>query len=69
MMVNLVSPISVAILSARMVANEHFGGFLTKKNEKEGEQGGNTKSWKERMEEIIAKSKKEKVWISYCNKI
>lgn len=43
-----------------MVAKEHFGGFL--KNSNYEELGGQKqKSWKERMEEVIAKSKKEKV--------
>lgn len=43
-----------------MVAKEHFGGFMTNSNHEELG-GQNQKSWKERMEEIIAKSKKEKV--------
>ena len=43
-----------------MVGEEHFGGFLTKK-EGEGEAEVKHKSWKERMEEIISQSKKEKV--------
>lgn len=42
-----------------MVAEEHFGGFLTKRSD-EGDEGPK-KSWKERMEEIITKSKREKV--------
>ncbi len=46
--------------SAKMVGEEHFGGFLTKKQDELGADG-KPKSWKERMEEIIAKSKKEKV--------
>ena len=50
-----------SILIAKMVSDEHFGGFLTKKVE--GKEGGPQKSWKERMEEIIAKSKKEKVGV------
>ncbi len=47
-------------VTAKMVAEEHFGGFLTKKQE-EGGQEGKQKTWKERMEEVIVKSKKEKV--------
>ena len=50
----------VFVLSAKMVGEEHFGGFLTKKQDEIGADG-KPKSWKERMEEIIAKSKKEKV--------
>ncbi|XP_022335567.2 nucleolar protein 14-like [Crassostrea virginica] len=46
-------------IDADMVAKEHFGGFL--KNSNYEELGGQKqKSWKERMEEVIAKSKKEK---------
>ncbi len=43
-----------------MVGDEHFGGFLTKKAE-ELDADGRPKTWKQRMEEIILKSKKEKV--------
>ena len=43
--------------SASIVSEEHFGGFLTKKKEVEGQK----KSWKEKMEEIIATSKRAKV--------
>ena len=43
-----------------MVGEEHFGGFMTRKPDELGEDG-KPKTWKERMEEIIAKSKKEKV--------
>ena len=43
-----------------MVGEEHFGGFMTKKPDELGPDG-KPKTWKERMEEIIAKSKKEKV--------
>lgn len=43
-----------------MVAKEHFGGFMTNSNHEELG-GQKQKSWKERMEEVIAKSKKEKV--------
>lgn len=48
-----------------MVAKEHFGGFMTNSNHEELG-GQKQKSWKERMEEIIAKSKKEKVGKSTC---
>lgn len=48
------------LLSADMVAKEHFGGFMTNSNHEELG-GQKQKSWKERMEEVIAKSKKEKV--------
>lgn len=48
------------LLSADMVAKEHFGGFMTNSNHEELG-GQKQKSWKERMEEMIAKSKKEKV--------
>lgn len=44
-------------IDAQQVADEHFGGFLTKKSSNETE---TAKSWKERMEETIARSKKEK---------
>uniref|UniRef100_A0A8W8IK48 Nucleolar protein 14 n=1 Tax=Magallana gigas TaxID=29159 RepID=A0A8W8IK48_MAGGI len=46
-------------IDADMVAKEHFGGFMTNSNHEELG-GQKQKSWKERMEEIIAKSKKEK---------
>lgn len=45
-------------IGAKMVAEEHFGGFLSKRDE-DGDDG-KQKTWKERMEEIIAKSKKAK---------
>lgn len=48
-----------------MVAKEHFGGFMTNSNHEELG-GQKQKSWKERMEEIIAKSKKEKVGKCTC---
>ena len=43
-----------------MVGEEHFGGFMTRKPDEIGADG-KPKTWKERMEEIIAKSKREKV--------
>lgn len=43
-----------------MVADEHFGGFLTHKSET-----SEKKSWKERMGELILQTRKEKV---YCSK-
>lgn len=46
-------------IDADMVAKEHFGGFMTNSNHEELG-GQKQKSWKERMEEVIAKSKKEK---------
>ncbi|KAK6185807.1 hypothetical protein SNE40_007956 [Patella caerulea] len=42
-------------LKAKIVAEEHFGGFLTKKSDEETQ-----KSFKEKMEEVIALSKKYK---------
>ena len=45
--------------TAKMVGEEHFGGFLTRKTEVT--EDGKPKSWKERMEEIIVQSKKLKV--------
>lgn len=58
-------------ISAKMVAAEHFGGFLTKKDSEDPSNGGtadqrkhqDAKTWKERMEEMIAQSKKAKVCI------
>ncbi|XP_067656248.1 nucleolar protein 14-like [Haliotis asinina] len=41
-----------------MVASEHFGGFMTRKDPSESEE--QQQSWKERMEAMIAKSKKDK---------
>ncbi|XP_061183430.1 nucleolar protein 14-like [Saccostrea echinata] len=46
-------------IDANMVATEHFGGFLSNSNYQDLG-GQKQKSWKERMEEVIAKSKKEK---------
>jgi len=43
----------------KLVSQEHFGGFLENSNYEQV--GGDKKSWKERMEELITKSKKEKV--------
>ncbi|CAH1782802.1 unnamed protein product [Owenia fusiformis] len=44
-------------ITGKMVAEEHFGGFLT---QKEFMDRDSEKTWKERMEETIAKSKKAK---------
>jgi len=41
------------------VGEEHFGGFLTKVDSSTSDDI--KKSWKEKMEEIISKSKKAKV--------
>jgi len=41
------------------VEEEHFGGFLTKVGSTTDDE--KKKSWKEKMEEIISKSKKAKV--------
>ena len=49
----------VSPYTAKMVGEEHFGGFLTRKTEVT--EDGRPKSWKERMEEIIVQSKKHKV--------
>ncbi|CAC5420942.1 NOP14 [Mytilus coruscus] len=46
------------ILESKLVSQEHFGGFL--ENSNYVSLGGDKKSWKERMEELITKSKKEK---------
>lgn len=46
--------------SGKLVSQEHFGGFLENSNYV-SVGGGDNKSWKERMEELITKSKKEKV--------
>ncbi|XP_041369005.1 nucleolar protein 14-like [Gigantopelta aegis] len=42
-------------INAKLVSEEHFGGFMKRKDDEE-----ENKTWKERMEEMIAKSKKEK---------
>ncbi|KAL5022325.1 hypothetical protein ScPMuIL_001480 [Solemya velum] len=47
----------MGLIDAKMVSDEHFGGFFTKK---EMEEKDDKRSWKERMEEVISKSKKEK---------
>ncbi|KAK7493223.1 hypothetical protein BaRGS_00015560 [Batillaria attramentaria] len=44
-------------ISGKMVAQEHFGGFLTRRTE---EPGSEKKSWKEKMADLISQSKKEK---------
>ncbi|XP_025095317.1 nucleolar protein 14-like isoform X2 [Pomacea canaliculata] len=43
-------------ISGKMVADEHFGGFLTHKSET-----SEKKSWKERMGELILQTRKEKM--------
>jgi hypothetical protein len=48
----------------KLVSQEHFGGFLESSNYEQV--GGDKKSWKERMEELITKSKKEKVRRKKC---
>ncbi|XP_060076896.1 nucleolar protein 14-like [Ylistrum balloti] len=45
-------------ISGKMVSEEHFGGFLFETQDNPTDQSN--KSWKEKMEETIAKSKKEK---------
>jgi len=47
---------------AKVVGEEHFGGFLTKVDSSTSED--KKKTWKEKMEEIISKSKKAKVHCS-----
>jgi len=47
------------LLLANVVGAEHFGGFLTKVDSAAGDE--KKKTWKEKMEEIISKSKKAKV--------
>jgi len=44
---------------AKVVGEEHFGGFLTKVDSAASDE--KKKTWKEKMEEIISKSKKAKV--------
>ena len=55
-------------IAAKVVGEEHFGGFLTKRGSDTADESGKPKSWKEKMEEIIAKSKLAKVntklWLS-----
>ena len=46
------------MIKAKMVREAHFGGFMTRKEEKPDDVN---KSWKERMEEMISQSKKDKV--------
>ncbi|XP_071170324.1 nucleolar protein 14-like isoform X2 [Mytilus edulis] len=46
-------------IDGKLVSQEHFGGFLENSNYV-SVGGGDNKSWKERMEELITKSKKEK---------
>jgi len=45
---------------AKVVSEEHFGGFLTKVDPATSDE--KKKSWKEKMEEIISKSKMAKVY-------
>jgi len=47
------------MLLAKVVGEEHFGGFLTKVDSAASDE--KKKTWKEKMEEIISKSKKAKV--------
>ena len=51
---------NVRWLLAKVVGEEHFGGFLTKVDSSTNDE--KKKSWKEKMEEIISKSKKAKVY-------
>jgi len=54
---------------AKVVGEEHFGGFLTKRSSDAADESEKPKSWKEKMEEVIAKSKLAKVntllWLYY----
>jgi len=45
---------------AKVVGEEHFGGFLTKVDSS-STSDDKKKTWKEKMEEIISRSKKAKV--------
>jgi len=45
---------------AKVVGEEHFGGFLTKVDSSSASDD-KKKTWKENMEEIISRSKKAKV--------
>ena len=45
------------LFAAKLVSEQHFGGFLKKKTDTEE----GSKTWKERMEELISQSKKAKV--------
>jgi hypothetical protein len=49
--------------TAKVVGEEHFGGFLIKRNSENAEEVEKPKSWKEKMEEVIARSKLAKVLI------
>ena len=49
--INYISLYSLNIFKGK-VAEEHFGGFLTQKNE--------AQNWKDRMAELISQTKKEK---------
>ena len=44
-------------LIAKLVSEQHFGGFLKKRSAADED----SKSWKEKMEDLITKSKKAKV--------
>ena len=48
---------------AKLVAEQHFGGFMKKKAPEDDK-----KTWKERMEDMIGESKKKKVRV-YLNKL
>jgi len=47
------------LVLAKVVGEQHFGGFLTKVDSSTSDD--KKKTWKEKMEEIISKSKKAKV--------
>jgi hypothetical protein len=48
-------------LAADIVGDHHFGGFFTEKDPAKSE--GEMKSWKEKMEELISKTRKERVCV------
>lgn len=50
----------MCVCSADIVSDEHFGGGMLSMKPA-GDEEKREKSWKERMEEVIAKSKKAKV--------
>ena len=47
------------------LVEEHFGGFLTKKKNDEEDGDKKTKSYQQKMDEIILDSKKRKVFQTY----
>jgi len=51
-------------LLAKVVGEEHFGGFL-KKVDSSSASDEKKKTWKEKMEEIISRSKKAKVGLRH----